>query len=458
MNLWSDIHTNHQSTSRSSQRARSLNERAVALLSREWLLAEYAACYCRSLAATKIFRRCYWIDALGAGVGAGSSSTTTPSSISTEPVAENGNGNGKGRKKVLRPPVPPALLPIVALGDQLNQESAVNADQRPISLYGLLLTSQNRRNTTKTSKQAGQNGTSSQATSASSQQLTPAPFSLAKGSELLHTGWFEVAPTLLKEIEQFPAIFLLNPLGSTSNTLFTYDDLLPLYQRTHPTEICLLLSHKQVAAQFLAASRSPAQGSLLSNLLRTDRWKTLSTQEEDLPRTVEQLLGLFTASMHRHFQLPVQRIPLLAQVGPATVEALPHTLIFATRRQDSLQCMNDAVCQRARTLYEQSYRGVLGEDWFTEQQRERFKEQREQIQKQLLSQGRAQRIRRWPDLRQQLLLANFGHFTAQDYDLLLHELLVQREVRCQWRHPGLHPAPDDTDQRIPGNDDTLLWR
>src|SRR5262249_15545336 len=153
-----------------------------------------------------------------------------------------------------------------------------------------------------------------------------------------------------------------------------YDDLLPLYQRTHPTELCLLISHKQLIAQFLAASRSSSQGTLLSNLLRTDRWKTFSTQEEDQPQTIERLLALFTASMHRHFQLPVQSIPLLAQTGPATVEPLSHTLVFATRRQDGLQCMNDAVCQRSRSLYEQSYRGVLGEQWFIDQRRERFEE------------------------------------------------------------------------------------
>src|SRR5579872_174963 len=32
---------------------------------RSWLLADYVAPYCRSLAATRIFRRCFWIDALG---------------------------------------------------------------------------------------------------------------------------------------------------------------------------------------------------------------------------------------------------------------------------------------------------------------------------------------------------------------------------------------------------------
>src|SRR5881227_3750682 len=32
---------------------------------RAWLLSDYIAPYCRSLAATRIFRRCYLIDVLG---------------------------------------------------------------------------------------------------------------------------------------------------------------------------------------------------------------------------------------------------------------------------------------------------------------------------------------------------------------------------------------------------------
>ncbi len=47
-----------------SQRRRP-TEQAVLSTLREWLLHEYIVPYCRSLAATRIFRRCYWIDGLG---------------------------------------------------------------------------------------------------------------------------------------------------------------------------------------------------------------------------------------------------------------------------------------------------------------------------------------------------------------------------------------------------------
>jgi hypothetical protein len=71
-NLWPDF-DNQQSQAESTGRAQkqSLSRRArpteQAVLSslREWLLYEYIVPYCRSLAATRIFRHCYWIDGLG---------------------------------------------------------------------------------------------------------------------------------------------------------------------------------------------------------------------------------------------------------------------------------------------------------------------------------------------------------------------------------------------------------
>src|SRR6516164_5648754 len=71
-NLWPDF-DNQQSQAESTGRAQkqSFSRRArpteqVVLSSlREWLLYEYIVPYCRSLAATRIFRRCYWIDGLG---------------------------------------------------------------------------------------------------------------------------------------------------------------------------------------------------------------------------------------------------------------------------------------------------------------------------------------------------------------------------------------------------------
>src|SRR6266849_4437689 len=43
----------------------SSNANAILPALRAWLLADYIAPYCRWLAATRIFRRCMWIDAPG---------------------------------------------------------------------------------------------------------------------------------------------------------------------------------------------------------------------------------------------------------------------------------------------------------------------------------------------------------------------------------------------------------
>ena len=40
------------------------SERDVLSQLRTWLLEDYVAPYCRALASTRIFRHCYWIDAL----------------------------------------------------------------------------------------------------------------------------------------------------------------------------------------------------------------------------------------------------------------------------------------------------------------------------------------------------------------------------------------------------------
>src|SRR2546428_5720051 len=71
-NLWPDF-DNEQLQAESAGRAqkqpasqrRRPTEQLVLSTLREWLLHGYIVPYCRSLAATRIFRRCYWIDGLG---------------------------------------------------------------------------------------------------------------------------------------------------------------------------------------------------------------------------------------------------------------------------------------------------------------------------------------------------------------------------------------------------------
>jgi hypothetical protein len=183
----------------------------------------------------------------------------------------------------------------------------------------------------------------------------------------------------------------------------------------------------------------------------------LLTNGTEAERTVDGLIDVLLVSMQQQRFLSVQRIALLMQAAPAVVKSVPYTLIFATRRQDSLLSMNDAVCNYRRRLHEQSHQGVLTEEWFVAQQRERLTQEMQQLYQLVLRQGRTQRPRRWPDLRKQVLIANFGQFTLPDYDQVICQLLQRGEVRCEWRQKSLE-NPDPEVPRIPGNDDTLLWK
>jgi hypothetical protein len=371
---------------------RRLTEQGFLSSLRDWLLRDYVASYCRSLATTRIYRRCYWIDGLGAAM----------------------------------------LQPVMALSEELAKE------HRPIELRGILLEAGSSKRKEGKAEEDEHGGRHSE-------------ISLPKESGLVRASWLEIALRLLEFIDQSPAIFLLNPFGQM---LFTYDDLAPLYTRTAPTELCLLVSHKQVEKVVGTSQVVPP----LTALLRSDRWKGLVSSGDGVEQIVDGIIDLLIASMQKHF-LAVSRIALPVQMGPAMIERAPYTLIFATRRLDSLVRMNDAVCLHRRRLYEQSLRGVLTEDWFVRQQRERLEEEMQQLYTRALQQGRSQGsqgVRRWPDLRQQLMLAHFGQFTLDDYDEVMRKLLLNGEVRCEWRQ---RPAPaESAEDRIPGNEDTLIWK
>src|SRR5207302_540038 len=140
------------------------------------------------------------------------------------------------------------------------------------------------------------------------------------------------------------------------------------------------ISDKQVADHLLAASIMPTQATALSTLLRTDRWRTLPTIPEEQEQAIRGFIDLLIASLQRHFQLPIQPITFPIMIGPATVEPAPYTLLFATRRQDSLNCMNNAICTYRQKVEQESYRGVLGEEWFTSQQQTRQEQALQQLQ------------------------------------------------------------------------------
>lgn len=395
-NLWPEF-DKEQSLSESAGREqhrisfqrRRPTEQAVLSSLRDWLLHDYIVPYSRSLAATRIFRRCYWIDGIGGS---------------------------------------PILQSVVSVAGLLAKES------KPITLYSIVLEARG-------SKRKEANAANS--------------ITLPQESGVIHASWPDIAPTILHAIDQSAAIFLLNPFAGSAP--FSYADLAPLYQRTAPTELCLLISHRQVETRLLPFLHTSAGASAFTALLHSDRWKALLTNGTEAERTVEGLIDALLVSMEQHRFLSVQRIALLMQAAPAVVKSVPYTLIFATRRQDSLLSMNDAVCKYRRRLHEQSHQGVLTEEWFVAQQRERLTQEMQQLYQLVLRQGRTQRPRRWPDLRQQVLIANFGQFTLPDYDQVICQLLQRGEVRCEWRQKSLE-NPDPEEPHIPGNDDTLLWK
>ena len=395
-NLWPEF-DKEQSVSESARREqhrisfqrRRPTEQAVLPSLRGWLLHDYIVPYCRSLAATRIFRRCYWIDGVGGS---------------------------------------PILQSIVPIARLLAKES------KPITLYSIVL---------------GASGIKRKEANVANS------FTLPQESGIVHASWPDIASTILQAIDQSAAIFLLNPFASSAP--FSYGDLAPLYQRTAPTELCLLISHKQVETRLLPFLRTSAGAEAFTTLLHNDRWKAVLANGTEAKSSVDGLINALLVSMQQQRFLSVQRIALLMQVAPAVVESVPYTLIFATRRQDSLVTMNDAVCNYRRRLHEQSHQGVLTEEWFVAQQRERLTQEMQQLYQLVLRQGRTQRPRRWPDLRQQALIANFGQFTLSDYDQVICQLLQRGEVRCEWRQKFLeNPGPEE--RPIPGNDDILLWK
>ena len=490
---------------RTARGSRRPSERDVLSQLRTWLLEDYVAPYCRALASTRIFRHCYWIDALDGVTRA--QLTAQPIEKSEEegesrggasqpPTVAKGRGRKKGTPQALHE-YPPVLQPVLKLSQALALES------RSITLYSLFLAggssnARSRRESHTTKDASNDNGPGG-----------APPLLLPKASSILPQSWLEAASQILPVIEQSPAIFLLNPLAPL---LFTENDLIPLYRRATPSELCLFLSHKQIIAH-LQATRTPSQtvATTLTTLLRTDRWKTLVPDDQDTghrhegPQYEQAITGfieLLSTSLKRHFAFPVQAMAIPILVGPATVENAPYTLLFATKRQDSLFSMNDAIFRYCRRLEECSYSGVLGEEWFLTQLQNRYDQTRQQLTQRILQQGRAQRARRWPDLRQQILLTRFGQFPIQDYDISIQQLLLSGDVSCSWRGQGQAQSLRDGQlqpprggqgqaqslrdgqaqpprggqgqaqslrdgqeqgqslrgQRVPGNEDTLTWR
>jgi hypothetical protein len=339
------------------------------------------------------------------------------------------------------------LQAVAALADELTRES------KPITLQGIALDN---------TKAVGTRliaSASASTTSATSSKSLRDTFVLPKESSVINASWRETAPALLPAIEQFASVFLLNPLAVTKPSIkgeipfLTIDELAPLFQRTAPTELCLLMMHRQVESVFLPALRSTAGAAAFTALLRSDRWKALLAQESENALKIDKAIDLWLSCLQPHFSF-VQRIVFPMLIGPASVEDAPCSLIFATRRLDSLACMNDAVCGYRRRLEQESRQGILNGAWFAAQQAERDAQALQQLSEDTLREGRARAPRRWPDLRQQLLLERFGQWMLREYDEVMCRLLQSGEVRCEWRQPDRENLPC----RVPGDEDMLQWQ
>jgi hypothetical protein len=397
---------------------RSPTEAAVVSALRGWLLHDYTIPYCRLLAATRIFRRCYWVDALGGSRGALAQALTQVND--TAQALASGAGDGG----------PP---PVVLQGLLLSQARAVKRARKETE-------------------------------HAQGEQM-PALFTLPKMGALIETDWSTVMPALQAALEQFATIFLLNlfPVTASASSrhgvpFFTQDELAPYAARTAPTELCIFISRAQVARRMLPALGTKPGASAFTALLRSDRWKAQLQQENEDERSVDAVIDLLQSALQPRF-LAVPRVVFPMLIGPATVEETPFELLFATRRQDSLLCMNDALCGYRRRLEEESYCGLLNEAWFREQQSARLGLGRQALKERILAIGLAQSPRRWPDLRQQTLLAQFGAHLASEYDQIIIELVEAGALRCDWRGRGAYGTQGgQQERRVPGNDDLLLWQ
>ncbi|HEV2471571.1 MAG TPA: hypothetical protein VGS41_02830, partial [Chthonomonadales bacterium] len=206
-NLWDDdtsIDAAQHAVKRSAGRQpgrRAPTDAATLAALRAWLLHDYIVPYCHSLAATRIFRRCFWIDGLG-------ESRTTPSNLQDAGAAA----------QELAAQNRPMLLQTLALQPGKSNRGRASATQ---------------------DKKAKEQPEQAQET----------PFVLPKQNSLVNADWPTIAPALLASLDQAAAIFLLNPLAnspSATSPFFAHRDLAPLYTRTAPTELCLLLSHAQI--------------------------------------------------------------------------------------------------------------------------------------------------------------------------------------------------------------------
>src|SRR5579871_2835256 len=240
--LWEDSDSPIANEQKPRRFHRSPTEAAILPALREWLLRDYTMPYCRSLAATRIFRRCYWVDALGGSPGTRGTLTQ-------------------------------ALQQVNNTSQALASEDGDRKSQ-PLTLQGLLLAQVRGVQRSRKGKEHPQ------------VEETTVPFTLPRASAIVEADW--LTPALLEALEQYASIFLLNFFPPTTSSpskreipFLTQDELAPYSSRTTPTEVCLLISRTQVAHRMLPSLRAKATASAFTALLRSDRWKAQLAHENE---------------------------------------------------------------------------------------------------------------------------------------------------------------------------------
>src|SRR3989440_6144050 len=175
MNLWAEFDNQHaQEEAVGPKQTRRLTEQVVLSSLHAWLLQDSSSCLSHHRAATRIYRRCYWIDAWGINARANNRDAATGSSSSTNSM------------QVL----PPILQPIASLAKVLAQAS------KPIVLQGIVLGAGSSR---RKEQRAGQHGTMDGEEEATAALFKAMP-KLPRESDIVRASWLEIAPPLLKEI------------------------------------------------------------------------------------------------------------------------------------------------------------------------------------------------------------------------------------------------------------------
>src|SRR5258708_39719685 len=93
-------------------RQQRLSEQAVLMALRVWLLQDYMLPYCTSLGATRIFKRCYWLDGLG-NTRLPAQPAPTPMLAQNEPAPTRKRGRHQAATSTML--LPPRLQPVTPL-------------------------------------------------------------------------------------------------------------------------------------------------------------------------------------------------------------------------------------------------------------------------------------------------------------------------------------------------------